>query len=328
MERLDQFLEHKGLVFGIAYRMTGSFTDAEDIVQEAFLRWSKAKDQLIRSPKAFLSTIATRLSLDTIRKTKRKKETYIGPWLPEPIPTNNEEEIDPDTLDLAFLHLLEKLNPVERAVFLLRESFALDYEIISKSVGKKQDACRQILKRAKENLHSEKKKFNPSPESKNALIHKFLLASSQGNPELLLPLLREEIVVWSDGGGKIHAARIPITGKPRVAAFLIKTRMHKHYKNVEYYLTQSNGTNCIIAYQKNQAIALRSFEVEEKGISKIHTILNPEKLAAFKIKQELIDGGKLVPLSLFLLFPKKNFFGKPIPIWAKPLANVIKWIFT
>lgn len=157
MERLDQFLEHKGLVFGIAYRMTGSFTDAEDIVQETFLRWSNAKEQLIRSPKAFLSTIATRLSLDTIRKTKRKKETYIGPWLPEPIPANNEDEIDPDTLDLAFLHLLEKLNPVERAVFLLRESFALDYEIISKSVGKKQDACRQILKRAKENLRSEKR---------------------------------------------------------------------------------------------------------------------------------------------------------------------------
>ncbi|BDA77756.1 DNA-directed RNA polymerase sigma-70 factor [Leptospira kobayashii] len=328
MERLDQFLEHKGLVFGIAYRMTGSFTDAEDIVQETFLRWSNAKEQLIRSPKAFLSTIATRLSLDTIRKTKRKKETYIGPWLPEPIPANNEDEIDPDTLDLAFLHLLEKLNPVERAVFLLRESFALDYEIISKSVGKKQDACRQILKRAKENLRSEKKKFNPSLESKNALIHKFLLASSQGNPELLLPLLREDIVVWSDGGGKVHAARIPIMGKPRAAAFLIRTRKNQYYKNAEHFLAQSNGTNCIIVYRKNQPIGLHSFAVDEKGISKIHTILNPEKLTAFSNKQALIDDGKLVPLSLFLLFPKKNFFRKPIPIWAKPLANVIKWIFT
>ncbi|WP_173662769.1 sigma-70 family RNA polymerase sigma factor [Leptospira tipperaryensis] len=329
MDRLGQFLEHKSLVFGIAYRMTGSVSDAEDIVQESFLRWERSVTENIRSPKAFLSTIATRLSLDTLRKVKNKRETYIGPWLPEPIPTGPEtEEPDPETLDLAFLHLLEKLNPIERAVFILRESFDLDYKVISEAVGKTQENCRQTLKRAKDALKSGKKKFSPDKETRRKLLHSFLLASSKGEPELLLPFLKEEIVLWSDGGGKVHAARIPLFGKERIASFLIRTAKNPIFSNTELFFTETNGSESIIVYHKDKPVYLRSFLMDENGISYIYTMLNDDKFSAYKNKTNLIERGILIPLEFFLLFPKSASTNRQPPVWTKPLLKLVHWAIT
>ncbi|AYV56743.1 sigma-70 family RNA polymerase sigma factor [Leptospira kmetyi] len=329
MDRLGQFLEHKSLVFGIAYRMTGSVTDAEDIVQESFLRWEKSGSTEIRSPKAFLSTIATRLSLDTLRKVKNKRETYIGPWLPEPIPTSPEiEEPDPETLDLAFLHLLEKLNPIERAVFILRESFDVDYKIIAEAVGKTQENCRQTLKRAKDSLKSERKKYSPDKETKRKLLHNFLLASAKGQPELLLPFLKEEIVLWSDGGGKVHAARIPLFGKERVASFLIRTSRNPIFIETEFYYAESNGAESLLVYKDGKPVYLRSFLMDENGIKSIYTMLNDDKLQAFANKRELLDKKIIVPLEFFLLFPKSSIQNPTPPIWTKPLLKLVHWAIT
>ncbi|TGK34444.1 sigma-70 family RNA polymerase sigma factor [Leptospira gomenensis] len=328
MDRLGQFLEHKSLVFGIAYRMTGSVNDAEDIVQESYLRWEKSGSDEIRSPRAFLSTIATRLSLDTLRKVKNKRETYIGPWLPEPIPTSPEiEEPDPETLDLAFLHLLEKLNPIERAVFILRESFDMDYSLISEAVEKSQENCRQILKRAKDSLKFGRKKFTPDKETKRKLLHNFLLASSKGEPELLLPFLKEEIVVWSDGGGKVHAARIPIFGRKRAASFLIRTSKNAFFKEseVELYFTECNGAESVLVYRKNKPVYLRSFIIDENGISSIYSVLNEEKMKAFENKSELLERKVILPLEFFLLFPKGSARNPTPPLWTKPLLKIVHW---
>lgn len=309
--------------------MTGSVTDAEDIVQESFLRWEKSGSTEIRSPKAFLSTIATRLSLDTLRKVKNKRETYIGPWLPEPIPTSPEmEEPDPETLDLAFLHLLEKLNPIERAVFILRESFDVDYKIIAEAVGKTQENCRQTLKRAKDSLKSERKKYSPDKETKRKLLHNFLLASAKGQPELLLPFLKEEIVLWSDGGGKVHAARIPLFGKERVASFLIRTSRNPIFIETEFYYAESNGAESLLVYKDGKPVYLRSFLMDENGIKSIYTMLNDDKLQAFANKRELLDKKIIVPLEFFLLFPKSSIQNPTPPIWTKPLLKLVHWAIT
>ncbi|TGN19015.1 sigma-70 family RNA polymerase sigma factor [Leptospira idonii] len=324
MEGLKEFLEHKGLIFGIAYRMTGSISDSEDIVQETFLRWQKSLTGKIKSPKAFLCTIATRLSIDSIRKSKRKKETYIGPWLAEPIP-DPQEEVNPESLDLAFLHLMEKLNPVERAVFLLRESFGLDYSLIAKAVSKKEDACRQTLTRAKKTLKSSQKKFVTGQEERRSLMHRFLIASSEGNPEKLIPYLKEEIAIWSDGGGKVHAARIPLFGRLRVAAYLIRTNELQKGRKLEYYMVQANGSESILAYENGRPIGFRSFQWKDSGLVSMYTVVNPDKLSAFTDKQKLIEENKLYPLELFILFPKRPFFKKPIPVWSKPLVSLVRW---
>lgn len=309
--------------------MTGSVNDAEDIVQESFLRWEKSGSTEIRSPKAFLSTIATRLSLDTLRKVKNKRETYIGPWLPEPVPTSPEsEEPDPETLDLAFLHLLEKLNPIERAVFILRESFDMDYKIISEAVDKTQENCRQTLKRAKDALKSGRKKYSPDKETKRKLLHNFLLASAKGQPELLLPFLKEEIVLWSDGGGKVHAARIPILGKERVAAFLIRTSKNPIFTDTELYFTESNGAESLLVYKDGKPIYLRSFLMDENGINSIYTMLNDDKLSAYKNKKDLADKKIIVPLEFFLLFPKSSIQNPTPPVWTKPLLKLVHWAIT
>lgn len=324
-ERLEQFIQHKGLVFGIAYRMTGSVTEAEDIVQEAFLRWENSQEQEIRSPKAFLSTIATRLSLDSLRKTKRKRETYIGPWLPEPLAPDftEKEEPDPDSLDLAFLHILEKLNPLERAVFLLRETFDLDYSEISKTVGKTEENCRQILKRAKSALKKDRRKYEANPETRRKIFKEFLLASSKGRPELLVPFLKEEIVVWSDGGGKVNAARIPIVGKERVASFMNRVRTNTYRANLEWYFATINGAESLIGYYENQPVYVQSYIIETEGIWRVMSVLNQDKLQAYRNKEELLEKGAIVPLEFFLLFP--NSYNKPSRKFLTPLAKLVRW---
>ena len=226
MARIEDFERHRSLLFSIAYRMLGSVADAEDVVQEAYLRWQQAPEAEVRSPRSYLSTVVTRLSIDRLRSARARREEYVGPWLPEPLVSERAEEVAVldelgESLSTAFLVVLESLNPVERAVFLLREVFDYDYEEISRILGKSEDNCRQIAHRARQSVAARRPRFERSPEQEERLSRQFLEACMSGDMEGLISLLSEDVTLWSDGGGKVAAAPYPIYGPERVARFLL-----------------------------------------------------------------------------------------------------------
>ena len=248
INRLEDFNQHRSLLFGIAYRMLGSVMDAEDMVQETFLRWQKASGQAIDSAKAYLTTVITRLCIDHLRSARVQREQYVGPWLPEPIVT--DKSADPialaelsESLAMAFLVLLERLSPMERAVFLLRQVFDYDYEEIGRIVEKTPTNCRQIARRARQHLALEKSRFQATPQQQEQLTQQFMQASNQGDLQGLLDLLADDITLWSDGGGKAIAALKPLHGAQKVARFLraIQRRANKLGAVPQVELVQVNG---------------------------------------------------------------------------------------
>lgn len=222
MSPSDPFHSYQPLLFAIAYRMLGSAMDAQDMVQETFLRWSHATGE-IDSPKAYLSAIVTRLCIDHLRRAHVQRETYIGPWLPEPLlasqPTDNVA-LD-ESLSLAFLVLLERLTPVERAVFLLREVFEFEYEAIARIVEKSEANCRQVVRRARQHLAERRPRFDTSPQEREQMTRLFAQSCATGDLSALLALLADDIVLYSDGGGKARAALNPILGPDKVARYML-----------------------------------------------------------------------------------------------------------
>jgi RNA polymerase sigma-70 factor (ECF subfamily) len=281
--RIRDFDRYRPLLFSIAYRMLGSVMDAEDIVQEAFVRWQRASEGEVRSPRAYLSAVVTRLSTDQLRSARVRREEYVGPWLPEPLP----EEPAPDVADaaalneslsMAFLVLLESLTPTERAVFLLREVFDYDYDEISRLVGKSEANCRQIAHRARGYVAARRPRFERSPEQEERLTGSFLEACMDGDMEGLLELLAEDIVLWSDGGGKVRAALNPIRGSDRVARFFMGI-LGKAPPGLVVRQTRVNGQPGIIGYYANgQPQSVTTFDIAEERIRAIHILVNPEKL--------------------------------------------------
>jgi RNA polymerase sigma-70 factor (ECF subfamily) len=216
-------------MFSIAYRMLGSATEAEDILQEAYLRHLAVAPDTIRAPKAFLSTVVTRLCLNQLQSARVQRETYIGPWLPEPIFTDTDERADPqrqaemqDSISFAFLMLLEELTPLERAVFLLRETFDYEYNDIAEIVGKEPATCRQVFSRAKKHVAGAKPRFTPAPEAHRRLLSQFMQAAGSGDLEGLTALLSELVTMWADGGGRARGAAIhPMHGRQAVVQFVL-----------------------------------------------------------------------------------------------------------
>src|SRR5260370_6316571 len=224
---------YRSCLFAIAYRMLGSAMDAEDMVQETFLRYQATPQASITSLKAFLTTILTHLCLDQLQLARRTREQYLGPWLPEPIITAEadaladvERRVDEyETISLAFLVLLEQLQPIERAVFLLREVFEYDYAEIAAFLGKSEVACRKSFSRAKQNLGDHRPRFPASPETQKQLLTGFVQAVPAGEMTALMDLLAEEVTFWGDGGGKVKGApRHPIARRLAVASFFLVTR--------------------------------------------------------------------------------------------------------
>src|SRR5918998_406453 len=204
MARTDDFERHRPLLFSIAYRMLGSVADAEDVVQEAYLRWQQAPEAEVLSPRSYLSAVVTRLSIDRLRSARVQREEYVGPWLPEPLVSEGTEDVADsieldESLSMAFLVLLESLNPVERAVFLLREVFNYDYEEISSIVRKSEANCRQIARRARQSVAAHRPRFERSPEQEERLTQRFVETCMSGDMEGLLELLSEDVTLWSDG---------------------------------------------------------------------------------------------------------------------------------
>lgn len=282
MSRIEVFDRNRPLLFSIAYRMLGSVMEAEDVVQEAFLRWEGAPEDEVRSPSAYLSTVVTRLCIDRLRSARARREQYVGPWLPEPLLEEQEiagkADLD-DSLSMAFMVLLESLTPVERAVFLLREVFDYDYAEISSLVGKSETNCRQVARRARQSVAARRPRFESSPEQEERLMGGFLRASMAGDMESLLALLSEDVILYSDGGGKTRAALKPIYGSDRVARFLSGI-LRKAPPGFAARQTRVNGRPGLVGYfGDGTPQSVVTLEVAEGNIKAIRLVVNPDKLA-------------------------------------------------
>src|SRR5947199_3383974 len=284
---VESFETYRSYLFAIAYRMLGSAMDAEDMVQETYLRYQGTPLDTIRSPRAFLTTIITRLCVDQLQLARRKREVYVGPWLPEPIltaPTSEssdpQERVDTEeSISLAFLMLLEQLQPFERAVFLLREVFEYEFAEIATMLGKSEAACRRSFSRARKHLSDHRPRFPPSPQAHRQLLSGYFQAAQNGEMTALMDLLAEEVTLWADGGGKTKRAALrPISGRDAVARFSLGTvRFLPEDYRVE--MAEVNGQAAVIIRTGGRALLVLTIEVEAEHIQTIRLIANPEKLA-------------------------------------------------
>jgi RNA polymerase sigma-70 factor, ECF subfamily len=276
--------ELRPLLFSIAYRMVSSVGDAEDIVQEAFLRIHRveAEGQRIESPKAYLSAVVTRLSIDHLKSARVRREQYVGQWLPEPLQTDDglDAAETADSLSMAFLVLLESLTPVERAVFLLREVFDYDYGEIAKIVERTEDNCRQLYVRARRHVDEGRPRFEASRQQRDELARRFIAAAQQGDTQGLVELLAADVVVYGDGGGKAPSWTQPIYGRERVAKLLAGTFAQALRLGASVQPTQLNGQPGLMFFDDGGRIgAVMSLEMADGVIQTIRGVTNPDKLA-------------------------------------------------
>jgi RNA polymerase sigma-70 factor, ECF subfamily len=280
----ELFESFRPLMFSIAYRMLGSASEAEDIVQEAFLRFHRESEKgtEIRSPKAYLSAVTTRLAIDYLRSARARREEYVGTWLPEPVVVDEapEHAETADSLSMAFLVLLESLTPVERAVFLLREVFDYDYEEIANVVGKSEENCRQIAVRARRQIEARKPRFEASRARREELAQRFFAAASVGDTEGLLGLLAADVVAYGDGGGKAPAFPRPVYGRDNVARVLVGgARFGQRLGVTGMQLVPINGQpGALFVDSDGRPLVAVALDIAEDVVQTIRAVSNPEKL--------------------------------------------------
>jgi RNA polymerase sigma-70 factor (ECF subfamily) len=277
----DDLAQYRPRLFGIAFRMLGDVQDAEDLVQETMLRWQKAERKSVREPEAWLVAVVTRLAIDRLRQAQTKRALYPGPWLPEPVA---EERFSPEyrselasDLSMAFLVLLERLGPEERAAFLLRDVFGSGYDEIARTLGRSQAAARQMVHRARERVHTDRPRFAAPPEAKERLLGRFISALESGDKDALLGMFAKDVTWTSDGGGKVHAARKVLNGAERIARMLTKIAS-KYGKVATYRLVRLNGEPALLEYMAGHLFAATFCETDGERVSAMYRVLNPEKL--------------------------------------------------
>jgi RNA polymerase sigma-70 factor (ECF subfamily) len=291
---MDAFEQHRSLLFGIAYRMLGEVAEAEDMVQESFLRWQRVPKEEVKSARAYLTTIITRLCIDQLGSARHQREHYVGVWLPEPLVGRDEN--DPakaaqlaESVTNAFLLILETLSPVERAVFLLREVFGYEYDEVSRAVGKSETNCRKMASRARERLATRRLRFNVNPDQARKLVEQFQLACEKGDTEVLLNLLTEDAAIYADGGGKVPAAGKPVLGAATVAKFFITVyRMAPAGAQIQMRFVPVNAEPGILVFISGRLEQAMTFEISDDRIRAIYVVRNPDKLrhlSAFKIEE-------------------------------------------
>jgi len=284
---MESFETYRPYLFAIAYRMLGSAMDAEDIVQETYLRYQTHRPEHVDSLKAYLTTILTRLCMDQLQLARRKREQYVGPWLPEPIQTDEAAEVsDPErrvdmeeSISLAFLMLLEQLQPFERAVFLLREVFGYEFAEIATILEKSEAACRRSFSRAKQHLRDHRPRFPASRETHQQLLTGFFRAVQVGDMAALTGMLADDVTLWADGGGKVKgAATRPVFGRDSVARFMVGTRRFWP-DDARVEPEEVNGQIALVVYIGGQPFSVLTVEVEQGKIQAIRIVANPEKLS-------------------------------------------------
>ena len=284
IDHVAAFGEHRSLLFSIAYRMLGSVADAEDVLQDAYLKWERAGEAAVRSPRDYLATTVTRLAVDHLRSARVRREVYVGPWLPEPLV--GVDARDPlaattlaESLSTAFLVLLERLTPTQRAAFLLREVFEYDYADVARILKGTEANARQLVQRAKRHIAEGRPRFEPASGQADDLARSFLDACRTGDTNALVGMLADDVVAWADGGGKFSAARHPINGIDHVARF-VGSVVAKWRDSGSVAVEPVNGGIGLLfrTGERLRAVLTVGMDPEWRQVSRIFIQVNPDKL--------------------------------------------------
>jgi RNA polymerase sigma-70 factor (TIGR02957 family) len=288
---------HRDLLVSVAYRVLGSVSDAEDVVQEAWLRWSGVDHSRIYDPRAFLVRVTTRLAIDRLRRVKARRESYVGPWLPEPILTRQDPSEDAamaESVSMAMLVVLETLSPLERAVFVLREAFGMPHAEIADVIGRREEAVRQLARRAREHVRERRARFDAGSDEQRRVTARFLEATSNGDLEALMEVLSPGVTLVADGGGKALSPRRPVLGEEKVARFLVaivgEEQTARFLRSVglepsggvRVHLAPVNGEAGVVITAGGVPISALVLEVTDSLVHTIRMVANPEKLAGLR----------------------------------------------
>ncbi|MGW9166942.1 RNA polymerase sigma-70 factor [Agromyces sp. NPDC055658] len=280
-DALTAFERVRGRLFGIAYRMLGSASEAEDLVQDAWLRWQGTDRTVVDDPAAFLATTTTRLAINALQSARARRETYVGPWLPEPVDTSADPTLGAEraeALGFAVLVMLERLSPTERAAYVLREAFAYPYDQICEIVQVSEAAARQLVSRARKHLAGDRRRAVPASEQRR-LLTAFLAAAKTGDLVALERLLAEDVVSYSDGGGVVRASKVPVVGRERVAKFV--RAFHTHFwDGVDLTEAETNGQPSVLLSKEGATFAVITIVTGRDGIDQVLWMMNPDKLGA------------------------------------------------
>jgi RNA polymerase sigma-70 factor, ECF subfamily len=270
------FEKWRSLLFGIAYRMLGSASDAEDMVQETCLRWLQREDRAVQSVRAYLVTVLTRLCIDQLGSARVQRVTYAGPWLPEPVTMDDTASLEQsDSLSLAFLVLLEELTPPERAAYLLHDVFGYQFEEIARSMGRTAAGCRQLAARARQRIEDRRQRFDADSHHGRELTRQFVVACGTGDLGGLLDMLADDVVLWTDGGGVVRAALRPVVGPYRSSRFLLNVAKKQQGMPLEITL---NGQPAMVMIDGDRVIVALVLDIIGGKVAAVRVVTNPEKL--------------------------------------------------
>ena len=279
------FQEQRRRLMGVSYRILGSIADAEDVVQDAWLRWSAIDVATVNNPEAYLTTVVTRLSLDRLRTLKARREVYSGPWLPEPVTAETDPQAAAelaDSLSLALLVVLETLSPLERAAFVLREVFAEPYAEVAETLARDEAAVRQLVSRARKHVDAGGARYRADRDTHNEVVERFLSACQNADLDALLAVLAPDVVLVSDGGGVAKAPVRPISGEDKVGRFMIGATT-KGVADATVQLEVFNGQLGLVARVDGRAVVALAFRIADGQVQTLHLVANPEKLAALDV---------------------------------------------
>ncbi|MEU4575896.1 RNA polymerase sigma factor SigJ [Nonomuraea sp. NPDC023979] len=297
---MSTFEEHRRLLIGVAYRIVGSMADAEDVVQEAWLRWSGVDENEIADPKAFLVRVTSRLALDRLRWARSRRESYVGPWLPEPVGTTPDvaEHAElADSVELALLVVLETLSPLERAVFVLREAFDLPFGEIAEVIGRGEAATRQLARRAREHVREKRPRYEADRAARRRITERFIGASANGDLGALIELLADEVTLISDSGGKARAPLRVMTGADPISRWLVSIGSEEGIARflasvgtppdaeLSFEVAEVNGGPAAVIRAAGRVVTVASLVVVDGRIATIYLIANPDKLTRLAADQ-------------------------------------------
>jgi RNA polymerase sigma-70 factor, ECF subfamily len=292
-EHAERFTLLRPLLFTIVYEILGSATESDDVLQDSYLRWARVDLATVRDTKSYLAQLVTRQALNALRASARRREDYIGPWLPEPLLLDDRDAsadvVLAESVSMAMLVLLETLTPDERAVFVLREVFAFDYDEIAGAVGKSVATVRQVAHRAREHVHARRKRFEPADTAQTAeLTEQFMTAATTGDLEGLLSMLAPDVTWTADSGGKATAARRPIVGADKVAAVLMGiSRVGQRMPNVRFEMVNCNNAPAMVVYSGDKLEGVFLIEIIDGKITNFYAMRNPDKLVAVTAPRQI-----------------------------------------